>query len=69
VLVRENSAAEAEASARNVLDRNFWELPEVKQAAPLNPKLGVSQVAEDAITDAASHGVSLIVYDDPILPH
>ena len=63
VLVRAGSPEEAEDVALKVLRRNFWELPEVKRVAPLSPKLGTSEYLEKAISDAAVHGASLIVYD------
>jgi hypothetical protein len=68
-LVRQATASEAENMAIDALSRTYWELPEVKRVAPLDPNLGISTTVEDAISDAAVHGVSLIVYDIPIAPH
>ena len=69
VLVREDSAEKAQRIALEGLARNFWELPEIKEVKPLNPKLGLGQNMEAAISDAAVHGISFIVYDDPIPKH
>jgi hypothetical protein len=68
VLIREASIEEAGKAALARLKRNLWEHPEIREIVPLNPKLGVPQVLEDAISDAAIRGFSLLVYK-PISKH
>jgi hypothetical protein len=69
VLVREDSIEKAEQSAREALQENSWGFPEIEEISPLNPKLALSKTVEDAISDAAVHGFSLIVFNDPIPKH
>jgi len=69
VLVREDSTEKAEKAALEGLRQNCWEYAELQEIAPLEPKLGLSQAVEEAVNDAATHGFSLIVFNDPIPRH
>jgi hypothetical protein len=69
VLVREETDPEAQHAALAALEQNLWEQPEVRQIAPVNPKLGLSDTLESAIADAPVHGIALVVYDTPLPNH
>ena len=66
VLLREEDKANAEHAALATLERNLWEEPEVRRIAPVNPKLGLSEVLQGALINAEIHGVALVVYDNPL---
>jgi hypothetical protein len=69
VLVRGDTTEEAKQAALEGLRRRFWGSPHLEEVSPLSPGLGVSKTVEDAISDAAVHGFSLIVFNDPIPKH
>lgn len=63
------STEEAEGAALEGLGRHLWELPDLQEISLLSPGLGISKTVEDAISDAAIHGFSLIMFKDPISKH